>query len=115
MDETYFSLWKVLIERRHRRAAVGLLCDAFGHLAGVEHIIRESAIEHGDIVRASLREDLMDMIGDHDGRKLKHWLAIFLQDDHAEFLDLADGWVRLCEDESPSTMRNSGESSTSEE
>lgn len=92
----YVDIWDVLIQRGHQNAAYGLLCDAFNWLqisivsrfAG--NTDKAHASEH-----AGLREELMEILRDPDGRMLHEWIELHATNQE-RFLDRASAWVAKC-------------------
>lgn len=95
----YVDLWKMLIERGHRNAAYGLLCDAFAWLeiSLLSGRANDPAVTQA-VAQATLREELMEILQDPDGHKLREWFDIYLSDE-SKFLNRATTWIESCCDE----------------
>lgn len=92
----YVDLWKMLIERGHRNAAYGLLCDAF---AWLEISVLSGRAQDPSIDRAapqaSIREELMEILQDPDGRMLREWFDLYCSNEE-KFLERVSAWTGEC-------------------
>lgn len=87
-------LWRVLLTQGHTTAAGGLLVDLFEQVrlgdasSRPENRIAGEDREAAQNFRAAIRGELMEIIDDADGDKLRHWVNLF-GTDRDKFWELA--------------------------
>jgi hypothetical protein len=76
--------WAKLLYQGHFRAAAGMTCDLFDNLAVCEHDPKMRSIpaltEFADKRAPRIREVLMVMLGDIDGKELRRWIELYHSD-----------------------------------
>lgn len=99
----YPAVWQRLLDLGCSHAAAGFIEDMFTWLAGIEAgsaaardvLGYEPQGYSAQELRAVVREQLMEIIGDRDGLKLREWLALF-GSDRDGFAERAELWVSRC-------------------
>src|SRR5262245_41138587 len=81
MEDDDVALFLHLKNSSYRFAAAGLLRDLFFGLRRMENIPADEwakvCKDTPNEVSVNYREILMEILGDDDGRRLKHWLELF--------------------------------------
>ena len=81
------TLWDELVRTDSRNAAAGFIHDVF------EQYVRNETST--DEVRSRLLEDLLHILEDNDGSRVREWLRL-IKVNPAEFKVKATQWADLC-------------------